>query len=161
MHDGDRSVRRPCIHPVVTILTKAKEGDVVRVHYTGTLGDGSEFDSSRGRDPLEFTLGSGQVIPGFEAAVSGLAPGESCRTEIPAEDAYGPHRPELVTSVERAQMPDHIDLSVGGALQVTGQDGQPFTVQITEVTEEAVQLDANHPLAGETLVFDLELTEIV
>jgi len=142
-------------------LTKAKEGDVVRVHYTGTLSDGSEFDSSRGRDPLEFTLGTGQVIPGFEAAVAGLEPGETRRTEIPAEDAYGPHRPELVTSVERAQIPDHIELAVGAALQVTGQDGQPFTVQITDLSEEAVQLDANHPLAGETLVFDLELTEIV
>lgn len=146
---------------MVTNLTQAKEGDVVRVHYTGTLEDGSEFDSSRGRDPLEFTLGTGQVIPGFDAAVTGLAPGESTRTEIPAEDAYGPHRPELVTMVERAQIPDHVELALGGALQVTGQDGQPFTVQITDLTEEAVQLDANHPLAGKALIFDLELTEIV
>ena len=133
----------------------------MRVHYTGTLTDGSEFDSSRGRDPLEFTLGSGQVIPGFEDAVDGLAVGESRRTEIPADQAYGPHRAELVTELERSQIPDHIELEVGGALSVSGDDGKPFQVRVTALTEESVTLDANHPLAGETLVFDLELTEIV
>ena len=143
------------------LLTKAKQGDVVRVHYTGSLTDGSEFDSSRDREPLEFTLGSGQVIPGFEAAVDGLAPGEACRTEIPSEDAYGPHRPELVVDVERAQIPEHLELSLGGELQVTGQDGSPIAMRITSLDDASVKLDANHPLAGQTLIFDIELTEVV
>lgn len=142
-------------------MSKAKHGDVVRVHYTGTRTDGSEFDSSRGRDPLEFTLGSGQVIPGFDDAVTGLAVGESRRTEIAAEQAYGPHRAELVTEVARDQVPAHIELEVGGTLSVSGDDGQPFQVIVTTLTEASVTLDANHPLAGQTLIFDLELAEIV
>lgn len=140
-------------------MSKAKNGDTVRLHYTGRLDDGSIFDSSRERDPLEFTLGEGQVIPGFEAAVSGMKAGEEKQVRIPSDEAYGPRRDELLLPVARAQIPEHIEPSVGQQLQMS-QGGQTFMVRITEVSEESVVLDANHPLAGENLTFELELVEI-
>jgi peptidylprolyl isomerase len=141
-------------------MAEAKSGDKVRVHYTGTLDDGQVFDSSRGRDPIEFELGSGQVIPGFEQAITGMEPGQERRVTIEAEKAYGPHREENVVTVGRDQFPDEIAPEVGQQLQMN-QGGQAFRVTVTEVSEEGVQLDANHPLAGRDLTFDLELVAIV
>lgn len=137
-------------------MQSARPGHIVQIHYTGTLEDGSVFDSSEGREPLEFRLGEGQVIPGFEEAVSGMAPGDERRVTIPADQAYGPKREDLVLVVDRAEMPDEIRPEVGQQLQLN-QDGQAFVVTITDVSPENVTLDANHPLAGETLTFDLQL----
>jgi peptidylprolyl isomerase len=140
-------------------MEAAKPGDRVRVHYTGTLGDGSTFDSSAGREPLEFTVGSGQVIPGFESAVSGMRPGDERTITIPAAEAYGAHRDELVIEVERARLPNDLDPAVGQQLQLS-QEGQSFMVRVTGVNAEHITLDANHPLAGEDLTFQLQLVEI-
>ena len=142
------------------MMESAKRGQTVRVHYTGTLEDGSTFDSSHGGEPLEFTLGSGQVIPGFDEAVEGMRVGESKSVTIPAEQAYGPHRDELLLAIERDQLPDEMVPEVGQALQMS--DGrQTFPVTIREVGTDQVVLDANHPLAGKDLTFDLTLVEVV
>ncbi|HSG89094.1 MAG TPA: peptidylprolyl isomerase [Pseudomonadales bacterium] len=142
-------------------MSTAQKGDTVRVHYTGTLADGEQFDSSRGGEPLEFTLGEGNIIPGFETAVAGLTPGDSCQTQIEADDAYGPHRAELLVELPRTEFPEDLDLSVGQTLQLNDQEGNPVMVRVAELGEEAVRLDANHPLAGQALNFDIELVEIV
>jgi len=141
-------------------MSKAETGNTVKVHYVGRLDDDTQFDSSAGRDPLEFTLGTGQVIPGFEEAVTGMGVGESKTVTISADQAYGPHHAELVLVVERGQIPSHINPQVGQQLEIHQQDGQTVGVVITEVTNEKVSLDANHPLAGQNLTFDLELVEI-
>lgn len=141
-------------------MAEAKAGDTVRVHYTGTLDDGSVFDTSRGREPLEFTVGAGQVIPGFDEAVTGMQPGEEKRVTIPADEAYGQRRPEMVGTVRREQFPPDIQPAVGQQLQMS-QQGQNFVVTVTGVTDDEVTLDANHPLAGENLTFQVELVEIV
>jgi len=141
-------------------MPEAKRGDTVRVHYTGTLEDGTVFDSSREREPLEFSLGIGQVIPGFDQALTGMKPGESKKVTIPAAEAYGPYRSELVLVVDRSEFPPDIEPGIGDQFQLS-QDGQSFVVNVTDVTDQAVTLDANHPLAGEDLTFDLELVEIV
>ena len=138
---------------------QAQAGDTVRVHYTGTLDDGTEFDSSVGREPLEFTLGAGQVVPGFDAAVTGMRVGERKTVTIPAADAYGDPRPELLVTVPRAQVPPNMQPRVGQRLQV-GRGAQAVPVVVHEVTEEHVILDGNHPLAGQDLTFALELVEI-
>ena len=140
-------------------MAQAQSGDTVRIHYTGTLADGSVFDSSRGRAPLEFTLGSGQVIAGFDDAVTGMAVGEAQTVTIPAAQAYGPRRPELVRELPRAQFPAQIEPAVGQQLQVSGGT-HPMVVTVRAVSDRAVLLDANHPLAGEDLTFALELVEI-
>lgn len=140
-------------------MPQAKPGDTVRVHYTGTLRDGSVFDSSRGRSPLEFRLGSGQVIPGFDAAVSGMAIGEERTVTIAADEAYGPRRPDLVLTVDRAQLPAGFTPAVGQQLEL-GQGQDVFAVVVRDVSEDRVVFDANHPLAGEDLTFALELLEI-
>jgi peptidylprolyl isomerase len=140
-------------------MSQAKSGDTVRIHYTGTLEDGSVFDSSRGREPLEFTLGSGQVIPGFDAAVTGMEVGDEHTVTIPAEEAYGPRRRELMLEVPREQFPPHITPEVGQQLQMGG-GAQQMVVTIREVDDARVLLDGNHPLAGETLTFALELVSI-
>lgn len=140
-------------------MEAAKTGDVVRVHYTGKLGDGRVFDSSEGRDPIEFTLGSGQVIPGFEQAVSGMAPGDERSITIPADRAYGERKDELTLVVDRAELPNEIEPEVGQQLQLS-QEGQSFVVTITDVSSEDITLDANHPLAGEDLTFELQLVGI-
>ena len=142
-------------------MTQAKSGDTVRIHYTGTLEDGATFDSSAGRDPLEFTLGSGQVIPGFDKAVDGMAVGEAKTVEIPAEDAYGPHNPDGRQSIPRDNIPPNIPLDIGTQLQMQLPDGRPVPVMVAEVSDETVVLDANHPLAGKDLTFQIELVEIV
>ncbi|HEU4563145.1 MAG TPA: peptidylprolyl isomerase [Gemmatimonadaceae bacterium] len=140
-------------------MKEAKAGDTVRVHYTGTLSDGSIFDSSRGRAPLEFTIGSGQVIAGFDEAVAGMHVGDDKKVTIAAEDAYGPRRSDLMLRVDRAQFPEHLAPAVGQQLQLS-QENELFVVTVREVTDDSVLLDANHPLAGEDLTFDLELVEI-
>jgi peptidylprolyl isomerase len=141
-------------------LSQGKDGDAVKVHYTGTLKDGTVFDTSAEREPLEFTLGQGQLIPGFEKAVQGLAEGDSTEVDIPSEEAYGESREDLVISVPKDQLPDDVEPQVGMQLQVNQQDGQPIPVRITEVGEENLTLDANHPLAGQDLKFEIELVEI-
>lgn len=141
-------------------MAEAKNGDTVRIHYTGTLEDGSVFDSSDGQEPLEFTLGSGEVIPGFEAAIQGMEPGQKKEVTIPSGDAYGAHNSEWVLVIGREDFPDHIEPEVGQQLQLS-QRGQSFVVTVTGVTEASVTLDANHPLAGKDLTFELELVEIV
>ncbi|WP_116653182.1 FKBP-type peptidyl-prolyl cis-trans isomerase [Pelagibacterium sediminicola] len=142
-------------------MTQAKHGDTVRIHYTGRLTDGTQFDSSQGREPLEFQLGSGQIIKGLDAQVQGMAVGDSATVSIPADDAYGPHRPEAVQTVPRDRIPPSIDLSIGARLQATGGDGQPMQLTVVGVDDAEVTVDANHPLAGKDLVFDVELVEVV
>jgi peptidylprolyl isomerase len=142
-------------------MTFAQPGNTVRVHYTGKLDDGTIFDSSAGGDPIEFVIGDHHVIPGFEDGVTGMAIGETKTITIPFDQAYGAYDDELVLDVPREQFPDHITPEVGEALQLQQPDGALITVIISEVSDESVTLDANHPLAGEDLTFDLELTAIV
>ena len=141
-------------------MTAAKSGDSVKIHYTGTLEDGTTFDSSEGRDPLEFTLGSGQVIVGFEEAVTGMKSGEKKNVTIAADKAYGQRNEEMVITAPRDQVPPDINPEVGQQLQMAGPDNQPIVVRITEVTDENIILDANPPLAGKDLIFDIELMAV-
>ncbi|MCI5124970.1 MAG: peptidylprolyl isomerase [Candidatus Electrothrix sp. AR5] len=141
-------------------MTVAKSGDSVKVHYTGTLEDGTQFDSSAGVDPLEFTLGGGQVIAGFDEAITGMAPGEKKNVTIPAEKAYGQRNEDMVINAPRDEVPEDITPEVGQRLQLAGPNNQPIMVEVTKVTDEHIQLDANPPLAGKDLTFDLELVEI-
>lgn len=141
-------------------MTKPKKGDTVFVHYTGTLGEGEEFDSSRDGDPLRFEFGSEQVIPGFEKAVGSLEPGESTSITIEPEDAYGPRREDLVIEVSRAQIPPGLDPQKGLELELTLDNGDRVPVSVTKVGEDSITLDANHPLAGKRLQFDIELVKI-
>jgi len=142
-------------------MTAAKSGDTVKIHYTGTLSDGSTFDSSEGRDPLEFTLGAGQVIPGFDKAVTGMSAGDSQTVNIPSADAYGAHDPNGRQAFPRDQVPENVPLDIGTRLQLSGPQGQPIMVTVAEVSDTEVILDANHPLAGKDLTFEIELVEIV
>lgn len=142
-------------------MTQAQQGDTVKVHYRGTLEDGTEFDSSFERDPLEFTLGEGRVIGGFEEAVTGMEVGEEKASRIPATAAYGERRDELVLEVGREQIPAEIEVEAGQQLQIRQEDGQTVPVVVTDISDEAVTLDANHPLAGKDLNFELKLVEIV
>lgn len=141
-------------------MAQAKAGDTVRIHYTGTLDDGSQFDSSVGRGPLEFTLGSGQVIPGFDSGVTGMEVGEKKTIHIPCAEAYGEFNPAAQQDVPRDQIPADIPLEVGTQLQMQALNGQVMPVKVAAVTDETVTLDANHPLAGQDLTFALELVEI-
>ncbi|MFO7785494.1 MAG: FKBP-type peptidyl-prolyl cis-trans isomerase [Thermodesulfobacteriota bacterium] len=141
-------------------MTTLKNGDTVKVHYTGKLEDGRVFDTSREREPLEFKVGEGQIISGFENGVMGMGIGETRDIEVPPDDAYGSRREELVMEIPPAEFPEHITPEVGMQLQIKQQDGTPFGVVITDVADEAVTLDANHPLAGQTLYFQVELLEI-
>jgi FKBP-type peptidyl-prolyl cis-trans isomerase 2 len=141
-------------------MTAAKSGDTVKIHYTGTLQDGSVFDSSTGRDPLEFTLGAGQVIKGFDDGVTGMGVGEKKTINIPCDEAYGPVNPDMIQDVPRAQIPAEIPLEEGIMLQMQGPAGQVLPVKVVKVTDDAVTLDANHDLAGKDLTFDLELVSI-
>ncbi len=140
-------------------MTTAAQGDTVRVHYTGTLDDGTVFDSSTGRDPLEFTIGSNAVIPGFEQAVIGLEVGETAKVVIGPEDAYGPWLDEKVVVVDRERLPDEPEPKLGMVLQAQGPEGKVL-LTITEVKDAEVTLDGNHPLAGQQLTFEIELANI-
>lgn len=140
----------------------AKAGDTVRVHYTGKLEDGQLFDSSEGQDTLEFTLGAAEVISGFHEAVIGMTPGESKTERIPSDLAYGPYQEALCVSVNGAMFQaEGVHPEVGMQLEVRDGNGQQIPVRVTDVSEDAVKLDANHPLAGKDLVFDITLVEIV
>ena len=133
-------------------------GKVVAVHYTGKLTDGEMFDTSEGRDPLKFQVGSGQIIPGFEEAIMGKSIGDKVTINISADNAYGPIREDLIVSVPKTQMPG--DVEVGQPLQATGDNGQAINVIVKEINEENVMIDGNHPLAGKELIFDIEVVEI-
>lgn len=141
-------------------MSQAKSGDTVKIHYTGTLDDGTQFDTSAGRDPLEFELGGGQVIPGFDTAVEGMAVGESKNVRIEPDQAYGERHDQLVQQVPRSALPDDLEPEVGMGLQSQSPDGQVMMLMVTEVGEENIMVDANHPLAGQALNFDIELVEI-
>lgn len=140
-------------------MPKVKDGDTVKIHYTGSLKDGTEFDTSVGGDPIGFTVGEGKLIPGFEQAVVGMAPGEKKTFTIPFDEAYGPRRDELIVTVDRSQMPPDLNPAVGDDLVMERED-QQFRVHVLETTDEDVTLDANHPLAGEDLTFEVELLEV-
>lgn len=142
-------------------MTQAKEGDTVRVHYTGKLGDGTVFDTSTEREPLEFTIGSGEIISGFERAVVGMEPGETKTATIPPEEAYGPRREDMTLTVDREQFPKDINPEPGQQLQVQQPDGRAAIVTVSDVSESTVTLDANHPLAGQPLTFDIQLVDVV
>ncbi len=141
-------------------MSQAKSGDTVKIHYTGTLDDGTEFDSSAGRDPLEFSLGSGQVIAGFDNAVEGMAVGDSKTVTLPPDEAYGDRHEKLLQDVPRTSLPDDMKPEVGMALQTQKPDGQVMNLVIADVTEDSITVDANHPLAGPALTFAIELVEI-
>ncbi len=141
-------------------MTTAQIGNRVRVHYIGRLDDGQVFDSSEGGTPLAFTIGSGQVIPGFETGVVGMSPGDTKTVNIPCADAYGEHRDDGMMRVPRAEFPPNMPLEVGTSVQGQQQSGQVVTFTIVAVTDEEVTLDANHPLAGKDLTFDLTLVSI-
>lgn len=142
-------------------MAQAQAGDTVQVHYTGTLTDGTLFDSSQGRDPLEFTLGSGQVIKGFDDGITGMAVGDHKTINIPQHEAYGPANEAMVFTLSRADIPDEIPLEVGMTLNMH-EDGnpQPVPVIVRALSDDSVTLDANHPLAGQDLTFDIELVGI-
>lgn len=137
-----------------------KNGDTVKVHYTGRFEDGVVFDSSEGRDPLEFTVGAGMLIRGFEDALIGMAPGEKKTVRVEPQDAYGDYDDNLVLTMPLDRVPEDITPKIGMELQLISQSGQKLPVVVKEVQEEAIILDANHPLAGKVLVFDIELLEI-
>lgn len=141
-------------------MSQAKAGDTVKIHYTGTLDDGTEFDSSSGRDPLEFTVGGGQVIPGFDQAVEGMAIGDKKSINIQPEDAYGPRHDQMIQEVPKSALPPDLSPEVGMGLQAQGPDGQPVQLTVTEVADESITVDGNHPLAGKALNFDIELMQI-
>ena len=141
-------------------MSTVKQGDTVSVHYKGTLDDGTVFDSSEGRDPLSFTVGEGQVVPGFENAVLGMAQGEEKEARLEMHDAYGERRDDLVLDVPREQLPEGLEVDVGTPLQLQQPDGTPVPVTVAKLTDETVTLDANHPLAGEALTFNLTVVSI-
>lgn len=141
-------------------MPEVKAGDTVAIHYTGRLDDGTTFESSRDREPLTFEVGAGQIIPGLDRALPGMAEGDTKTVAIAPEDAYGPVNPDARQAVPRADIPDHIPLDPGTQLQVQTAEGQTMPVIVADVTDDIVVLDANHPLAGETLNFDIELVRI-
>jgi FKBP-type peptidyl-prolyl cis-trans isomerase 2 len=142
-------------------MKQAKSGDKVKVHYHGKLTNGETFDTSNGREPLEFEIGTGMVIKGFDDGVTGMAIGDKKTITIPSDEAYGPRNPEMVIDVPKDRFPPDMELEIGMPLAMSNGSGQPFQVTVVEIKEDSVLLDANHPLAGMDLVFDLELVEIV
>jgi len=142
-------------------MTETAGGDTVKVHYTGKFEDGTIFDSSAGKDPLQITLGAGEVIPGFEEAVTGMKVGEQVTVFIPVEKAYGPPRPDLIESIQRKEMPDDFEPVVGKQYQLEQKDGQIVIAEVTTLTDDTVILNANHPLAGKALEFEIQLVEIL
>ncbi len=141
-------------------MTKVKKGDTVQVHYTGKLENGEVFDSSYDREPLEFTVGEGQLIEGFDSAVEGMEEGEKKTVKIPSEKAYGPHREEMIIEVGKDKLPPDLEAKVGQELYMEDAHGQTFVVKVVEVLEDSIKLDANHPLAGKDLIFDIEVVKI-
>jgi peptidylprolyl isomerase len=141
-------------------MAQAKKGDKVKVHYKGMLKDGTVFDTSYEREPLEFTLGSNQVIGGFETAVEGMEVGETKKFEINQDEAYGPYRDDLAVEVEKERLPEDLEPEVGMVLQVPTQEGQPVNVTVTDIKDQTITLDGNHPLAGKDLEFEIKLEEV-
>ena len=141
-------------------MSKAKNGDKIRIHYTGKLEDGNVFDNSIERQPLEFIVGDGEVMTGIDKGVIGMEPGDTKTIEIPPEEAFGPKRKELVIEVPKSELPNQITPTLGQRLKMHDPDGDHIELIITDINEETITLDANHPLAGHTLFFDLELVEI-
>jgi peptidylprolyl isomerase len=141
-------------------VSKVKSGDTVKVNYTGKLKDGAVFDSSENRDPLHVVVGKGQVIPGFEEALIGMEPGDNKTVEIPVDKAYGPRRDNLVVAVPVSKLPPDLNPQVGQTLTVEQGEGSKLQVVVTQITDEAMTIDANHPLAGHDLTFEIELVEI-
>ncbi|MAM24471.1 MAG: peptidylprolyl isomerase [Rhodobacteraceae bacterium] len=141
-------------------MAEVKSGDTVQIHYTGTLQDGTTFDSSEGRDPLEFVVGSGQIIPGLDNALPGMNEGERKTVKVDSAEAYGPVNPEMQQSVPREGIPADIPLEPGTQLQMQTPDGQAMPVTVVSVDDASVTLDANHPLAGKDLQFDIEVVKI-
>ena len=141
-------------------MRQAKMGDTVKVHYTGKLDDDQVFDSSVERDPLQVILGQNQVIKGFELGLVDMKVGDKKTLTIEPDDGYGHRREELVAQIEKGQFPPDLEISIGQKLQVPQPEGQPVVVTVTEISEETVTLDANHPLAGQTLTFEIELIDI-
>jgi FKBP-type peptidyl-prolyl cis-trans isomerase 2 len=141
-------------------MAQAKAGDIVRVNYTGRLEDGTIIDSTVNREPVQFTIGAGEVITGIEQAVTGMEPGDCKSATIPPEQAFGPRRDELVTTLDRDVLPKEVKPVIGQQLAVQQRDGRHFKVTVTDVSERAVVVDANHALAGRHLVLDLELVEV-
>jgi len=141
-------------------MAQAKTGDTVKIHFTGKLEDGTVFGSTTSREPLEFELGEGQIIPGIEKAVEGMNVGESKTVTVPPEQGYGQHQAELVQEVSRDQFPENVELQVGQKFEIPQQEGRPMAVRVVNVSESTVTLDANHPLAGRDLTFELELMGI-
>lgn len=142
-------------------MAQVKEGDVVRVHYTGKLNNGEQFDSSVGKEPLEFTVGAGQMIKGFDAAMPGMNVGEKKTINITPEDGYGEKSEDAIIEFPKENIPEDMKLEAGMPLTLTNQEGQPVPVIVVEVKDDVVILDANHFLAGQELVFDIELVEII
>lgn len=142
-------------------MVVAKKGDTVKVHYTGRLENGEIFDSSDGKTPLNFIVGQREVIKGFDEAVEGMIVGEEKTVTIEPEKAYGKSKDELIQKVQRSEMPEGLDYSVGNQIEITRQDGSLFYVMVKDVSDTDVSLDANHPLAGKRLVFDLRMEDIV
>ena len=140
---------------------QVKKGDVIRVHYTGTLNDGSQFDSSVGRSPLEFTVGAGQMIAGFDAGVVGMSVGEKKTIQIDPDNGYGQKDPNAIIEFPASNVPEGMQVEVGMKLNLQNQYGQPVPVEVIEVKEEGIIMDANHFLAGKDLIFEVELVEIV
>lgn len=149
------------VHHTEDQMQAAKVGDCVKVSYLGTIDDGTIVDSSPESEPKEFTIGSGRFIRGFEAAVVGMTPGQSRITRVAAADAYGPRKAELITPVARNRMPSHVRLRPGKRLRATTADGGEIAVTVTDLSDSTVTLDANHPLAGKDLTFEIELLEII
>ena len=141
-------------------MQQVKSGDTVKVHYTGKLSSGEQFDSSAGREPLEFTVGAGQMIKGFDAALPGMATGDKKTINIAAEDGYGERVDEAIIEFPKENVPEDIKLEPGMSLTLSNQQGQPVPVIVVEVKEDVIVLDANHFLAGQELIFDIELVEI-
>ncbi len=142
-------------------MAQAKHGDTVKVHYTGKLVDGMVFDTSNNREPLQFTIGEGQLIPAFEYALVGMNPGESKTVNIQAEDAYGLRHNEMVGVIGRNQFPPELEVKIGQQFQTSNEEGMTIIATVTNVSESEVTLDANHPLAGKDLTFDIQLVGIV
>lgn len=138
----------------------AVKGDIVKVHYTGKLVNGEIFDSSPENRPLQFIIGKKEVIEGVEQGVLGMVQGEKRTLTVPADQGYGPKRPEMIEEVERNILPAGVDLQVGGKLQITQEDGKQLMVEVVALTETTVTLDANHPLAGKELIFDINMLEV-
>ena len=142
-------------------MAQAKTGDTVHVNYTGKLADGTVFDTSQDRRPIQFTIGKGQLIAGFEQAVVGMNKGEAKTVVIPADQAYGPRLEENVVAVDRKNLPADLNAEVGQRLEITQTDDRTILVTVVKVSEASMTLDANHPLAGKDLTFDIELVGII